>query len=111
MRVLGAVLLVSGFLLCLSIAWAAPGFVMMGVALICLLVAEDRNKRLQLATPASLEPTNENEANRKRSGKKDFGGSQDPRARALRAVYEAVADHRALMAAAPQTDPDSKPLA
>jgi hypothetical protein len=90
MRVLGAVLLVSGFFLCLSIAWAAPGFVMMGVALICLLVAEERSKLLRLATPASLEATDEI----KRSTKNDSEASQDPRLRALRAVYEAVAGDR-----------------
>lgn len=49
MRVLGAVLLVGGVLLCVSIVWAALGFVMMGVALICLLVAEERSKRARLA--------------------------------------------------------------
>jgi hypothetical protein len=109
MRVLGTVLLVSGFLLCVSIVWAAPGFVMMGVALICLLVAEQRSKRLRLAAPVSSEAADENGENWKRS-KNDRGG-QDPRVRALRAVYEAVAGERALMAAAPQTHTDSKPLA
>ena len=44
MRFLGAVLLVGGFLLCLSIVWAAIGFLMMGFGLICLLVAERKNK-------------------------------------------------------------------
>ena len=45
MRFLGAVLLVGGFLLCVSIVWAAIGFLMMGFGLICLLVAERKNKR------------------------------------------------------------------
>jgi hypothetical protein len=45
MRYLGAVLLVGGFLLCVSIVWAAIGFLMMGFGLICLLVAERKNKR------------------------------------------------------------------
>jgi hypothetical protein len=45
MRFLGAVLLVGGFLLCVSIVWAAIGFLMMGFGLICLLVAERKNLR------------------------------------------------------------------
>lgn len=45
MRFLGAVLLIGGFLLCVSIVWAAIGFLMMGFSLICLLIAERKNKR------------------------------------------------------------------
>ena len=45
MRPFGFVLLVVGFLLCLSIVWAAIGFLMMGFGLICLLIAERRGKR------------------------------------------------------------------
>jgi hypothetical protein len=62
MRLLGAVLLIGGFLLCVSIAWAAIGFFMMGFGLICLLIAERKNKRssdanfpLQARSP-NLEP-------------------------------------------------------
>ena len=40
MRLFGFVLLIVGFLLCVSIAWAALGFLMMGFGLICLLIAE-----------------------------------------------------------------------
>jgi hypothetical protein len=42
MRFAGASLLVIGFLLCVSIAWAAIGFFAMGFGLICLLIAEER---------------------------------------------------------------------
>lgn len=45
MRLLGALLLVAGFLLCVSIVWAALGFLMMGLGLICLLIAERKSKR------------------------------------------------------------------
>jgi len=49
MRFLGAVLIIGGFLLCVSIAWAAVGFFMMGFGLISLLVAERKNKRSSVA--------------------------------------------------------------
>jgi hypothetical protein len=45
MRIAGAFLLVGGFLLCISIVWAAVGFMMMGFGLICLLIAERRKRR------------------------------------------------------------------
>jgi hypothetical protein len=45
MRIAGAFLLVGGFLLCVSIVWAAVGFLMMGFGLICLLIAEQRTRR------------------------------------------------------------------
>ncbi len=45
MRLFGFVLLVAGLLLCVSIVWAALGFLMMGFGLICLLVAERSRKR------------------------------------------------------------------
>ena len=45
MRIAGAVMLLGGFLLCISIVWAAVGFLMMGFGLICLLIAERRKKR------------------------------------------------------------------
>jgi hypothetical protein len=52
---LGSVLLIGGFLLCVSIVWAALGFFMMGLGLICLLVAEERNKRFQKLTPSGFD--------------------------------------------------------
>lgn len=45
MWIAGTFLLVAGFLLCVSIAWAALGFLMMGLGLICLLIAERRKTR------------------------------------------------------------------
>ena len=45
MRLFGSVLLIAGFLLCVSIVWAALGFLMMGFGLICLLIAERNRKR------------------------------------------------------------------
>jgi hypothetical protein len=45
MRLFGFVLLIAGFLLCVSIVWAALGFLMMGFGLICLLIAERNRKR------------------------------------------------------------------
>jgi hypothetical protein len=107
MRVLGAVLLVVGFLLCLSIVWAAPGFFMMGAGLISLLVAEQRTKRAQLVIEpkgvfVSGEATN--------SVNYDPRQSSDYRAQSLRALYEATADNAALMRAAEPTDRDSKPV-
>jgi hypothetical protein len=50
MRITGWVLLVVGVLLCVSIAWATIGFLMMGLGLICLLAAEDRKKRVTRVT-------------------------------------------------------------
>src|SRR5438445_2093381 len=46
MRVAGTILLLGGFLLCVSIVWAAVGFPMIGIGLVCLLVAERRKKQL-----------------------------------------------------------------
>lgn len=45
MRITGAVLVVLGSLLTLTIVWAAVGFLMMGFGLICGLVAERRERR------------------------------------------------------------------
>jgi hypothetical protein len=61
MYLVGLTLLLAGFLLCLSIVWAPIGFFAMGIGLICMLVAEKRNKssrlRLeQLAIQPSLQP-------------------------------------------------------
>ena len=44
MRIVGWVLLVSGFLLCVSILSAALGFLLMGFGLIFLQIAEQKNK-------------------------------------------------------------------
>jgi hypothetical protein len=44
MRIAGTFLLLGGFLLCISIIWAAVGFLMMGLGLICLLMVERRKK-------------------------------------------------------------------
>ncbi len=44
---LGLLLLIVGFLLCLSISWAAPGFFLMGIGLLCMLIAEERRKALK----------------------------------------------------------------
>ena len=46
MRIWGWVLLIGGFLLCASIVWAAIGFLLMGVGLIFLQIAERNRKRL-----------------------------------------------------------------
>ena len=48
MRVAGATLLVIGFLLCVSVAWAAIGFFAMGSGLIFLLIVEERKRKSAL---------------------------------------------------------------
>ena len=120
MRVLGAVLLVGGVLLCVSIVWAALGFFMMGAGLIFLLVAEERSKRLERAISSYPDRSNIRQDPFMRSeptavsgsleaaGEVDPRRSQDHRTHALRALYEAVADNTALVRAAAQTDRDSK---
>jgi hypothetical protein len=58
MRVLGATALIIGFLLCVSIAWAAIGFFAMGFGLIFLLIAEEREKASALRSESSeIEPS------------------------------------------------------
>jgi hypothetical protein len=47
MRILGAILLIAGFLLCFTIVWAAIGFLAMGLGLICLRIAERRQERIK----------------------------------------------------------------
>src|ERR1017187_1494037 len=42
---LGAALLIVGFMLSVSIAWAAIGFIAMAFGLICMLIAEEKKKR------------------------------------------------------------------
>jgi hypothetical protein len=53
MRIAGTFLLLGGCLLCISIVWAAVGFLMMGLGLICLLMAE-RRKKPSTASPGPL---------------------------------------------------------
>jgi hypothetical protein len=55
MRILGTLLLFGGFLLCISIAWAAVGFLMMGFGLICLLMAERRKKTIEGAACSAFQ--------------------------------------------------------
>jgi hypothetical protein len=62
MRLLGSALLLGGYLLCISgfllyPSLVAIGFFMLGLGLICLLIAEERNKRSQNpATPRLDKP-------------------------------------------------------
>jgi hypothetical protein len=56
MRSLGTVLLIVGFLLCVSIAWAALGFLMMAFGLICFLIGERKNKQFASGTTTSQRP-------------------------------------------------------
>lgn len=55
MRIAGWVLLVGGLLLCVSISWAALGFLLMGVGLISLQVAERNRSRAKLALASRAE--------------------------------------------------------
>ena len=54
MRIAGTFLLIGGFLLCVSIVWAALGFLMMGFGLICFLIAERR--KVQSADSTASRP-------------------------------------------------------
>lgn len=58
MRLTGWILLLIGLLLCASIAWATLGFLLMGIGLISLQVAERGRQRagLAAAAPAGLLP-------------------------------------------------------
>ena len=47
MRIVGWILLIGGLLLCVSVAWAALGFLSMAIGLIALQVAEKKRKRAQ----------------------------------------------------------------
>jgi hypothetical protein len=49
-RILGAILLTAGFLLCLTILWAAIGFLAMGLGWLCPLIAEQRQEQLKKLT-------------------------------------------------------------
>jgi hypothetical protein len=62
MRFAGFALLFLGFLLCVSIEWAAIGFLAMGFGLICLLIVDERQKLSKIridkiaAQPVPSEP-------------------------------------------------------
>ena len=45
MRIAGWILLIAGALLCATLVWAAVGFLLMGVGLLSLLVAENNRER------------------------------------------------------------------
>ncbi|WP_027580262.1 hypothetical protein [Bradyrhizobium sp. Ai1a-2] len=47
MRIAGWVLLVAGFVLCLSVAWAALGFLLMGIGLVSLQVGERKRRKAE----------------------------------------------------------------
>lgn len=50
MRVAGWILLIAGALLCVTLVWATVGFLLMGVGLLSLLVAENRRRRVSVTT-------------------------------------------------------------
>jgi hypothetical protein len=54
-RIAGWILLLAGLLLCVSIAWAPLGFLLMGVGLVALQVAEQNRRRVKLAVVADAE--------------------------------------------------------
>lgn len=55
MRITGWILLVAGFFLCASVVWAALGFLVMGVGLVLLQVAEQNRRRASSAIALSAE--------------------------------------------------------
>ncbi|WP_454633398.1 hypothetical protein [Bradyrhizobium cenepequi] len=55
MRIAGWVLLLAGFVLCLSVAWAALGFLLMGIGLVSLQVAERKRRKAEKAAVAGLD--------------------------------------------------------
>ncbi len=57
MRVLGWLLLVGGLLLCASILWAAPGFLCMGLGLIFLQIAEEKDAALNRPLRIPINPS------------------------------------------------------
>ncbi|MBR1271575.1 hypothetical protein JQ629_29225 [Bradyrhizobium sp. AUGA SZCCT0222] len=50
MRVTGWILLIAGALLCATLVWATVGFLLMGVGLLSLLVAENNRQRVSVTT-------------------------------------------------------------
>ena len=57
MRIAGWTLLVGGLFLCVSVIWAALGFLMMGFCSISLQVAEYNRRRATNLTTLSAEPS------------------------------------------------------
>src|SRR5882672_7682567 len=55
MRIVGWIFSVGGFFLCVSVVWAAPGFLLMGLGLISLQVAEHNRRRANNLTTFSGE--------------------------------------------------------
>jgi hypothetical protein len=53
-RLTGWILLLIGFVLCATIAWAAIGFLLMGLGLISLQLAERGRRRARLAAPGTV---------------------------------------------------------
>ncbi|MBR1226699.1 MULTISPECIES: hypothetical protein [unclassified Bradyrhizobium] len=58
MRVAGWILLIAGALLCATLVWATVGFLLMGVGLLSLLVAENNRRRVSVP-PLSRAPADE----------------------------------------------------
>jgi hypothetical protein len=56
MHIAGSALLFIGFLLCVSIAWAAIGFIAMGFGLILLLIAEERKASVLHLQEITVQP-------------------------------------------------------
>jgi hypothetical protein len=54
MRIAGWVLLLAGFVLCLSVAWAALGFLLMGIGLVSLQVAERKQRKAEKASAVAV---------------------------------------------------------
>jgi hypothetical protein len=54
-RIAGWILLLAGLVLCLSVAWAPIGFLLMGVGLVALQVAEQNRRRAEPALVADSE--------------------------------------------------------
>ncbi|WP_130229468.1 hypothetical protein [Bradyrhizobium sp. Leo121] len=55
MRIAGWVLLLTGFVLCLTVAWAALGFLLMGIGLVSLQVAERKRRKSEKTESAALD--------------------------------------------------------
>jgi hypothetical protein len=69
MRLAGVVLLIVGFGLCLSIVWAAIGFMAMSFGLICLLIAEEKNKRARKLAPSGAAQASKTQASKTQAAK------------------------------------------
>jgi hypothetical protein len=54
MRIAGWVLLLAGFVLCLSVAWAALGFLLMGFGLVSLQVGERKRRKAEKAAAVAV---------------------------------------------------------